>query len=62
MPVFGYGGFLPFALEIFAMCSFLKFIRKNIRAKPALKLAAVVFILVFSAFSFYLIDAFTLVQ
>jgi hypothetical protein len=62
MPVFGYGGFLPFALEVFALYTFLGFIRRQIREKPALKAAAVVLILAFNALSFHLIDTYSLVH
>jgi hypothetical protein len=62
MPIFGYGGFLPFALEVFALYTFLEFIRRRMQTSPALKAAAVVLILAFNALSFYLIDAYSLVH
>jgi hypothetical protein len=62
MPVFGYGGFLPFAIEVFAMFTLLDFVRSRMRAKRAPITAAVVLILAFNAVSFYLIDAHTLVR
>lgn len=62
MPVFGYGGFLPFAIEVFVMYTLLDFIRRRMRARRALKAVAVVIILAFNALSFYLIDAYSLVH
>jgi hypothetical protein len=62
MPVFGYGGFLPFAIEVFAMYTLLDFVRSRMRAKRALTVVAVVLILVFNALSFYLIDTYSLVR
>lgn len=62
MPVLGYGGFLPFALEVFAIYTFLGFIRRQMRARPAFKAVALVFILAFDALVFYLMDVYTLVQ
>jgi hypothetical protein len=62
MPVFGYGGFLPFALEVFAMYSFLEFIRKKMHGRRFLKAALTVLIVVFIALSFHLMDNYSLIQ
>jgi len=61
MPVFGYGGFLPFAIEVFVMYTLLDFIRRRMRARRALKAVAVVIILAFNALCFHLIDTYSLV-
>lgn len=62
MPVFGYGGFFPFALEVFAMYSFLDFVRKKMQGRQSLKTAFVILILAFIALSFHLMDLYTLVR
>ncbi len=62
MPVFGFGGFLPFAIEVFAMYALLEFIRKKMQGKRALKAILVVLILAFNALAFYLMDTYTLIQ
>lgn len=62
MPVFGYGGFLPFALEIFAMYSLLVFIRKKAKGRLTLQTILVILILLFNALAFYLMDTYTLIQ
>ncbi len=61
MPVFGFGGFLPFAIEVFALYALLEFIRKKVQGKPALKATLVVLTLAFNALAFYLMDAYTLI-
>ena len=61
MPVFGYGGFLPFALEVFAMYALLDFIRKKIKGKAGLEASLVVFVAVFNALAFYLMDSYILI-
>ncbi len=61
MPVFGYLGFLPFALEIFGFVQFLAAIREKLRRKPWAMAAATSGLLAFYAVGFALIDKFTLV-
>lgn len=61
MPFLGYTGFLPFALEIFAIYAFLSGLLKKVEQRILLKSLAFVFFLFFFAWSFYLIDAFTVV-
>ena len=62
MPVFGFGGFLPFALEVFAMNTLLDFTRKKTQGRRALQASLVVLTLVFNALAFYLMDTYTLIQ
>jgi len=62
MPLFGYGGFLPFALEVFAIYTFLSFLRRKAQARPILQAVSIALILAFDILSFYLIDTFTLVR
>ncbi|MFC2163574.1 hypothetical protein ACFLT2_01105 [Acidobacteriota bacterium] len=62
MPVFGFGGFLPFAIEVFAMYALLDFLRKKMTGKVALKAILAVLILAFNALAFYLMDTYTLIQ
>jgi len=62
MPVFGYGGFLFFALEIFALYQFLSVLYKKIQRRVILKRFIFVFLLLFYAACFYLIDTFSLQQ
>jgi len=61
MPVFGYTGFLPFALEVFALYQLLFALYKKLQTKIVLKSMIIVFLLMFYAGAFYLIDTFTLV-
>lgn len=60
MPVFGYTGFMPFALEIFAIYYFLSFVHKKLQGRIFLKSVIIVALLIFYAGAFYLIDALTL--
>jgi hypothetical protein len=62
MPVFGYGGFLPFAIEVFAMFTLLDFIRKKAEGKVTLRAALVILIMVFNIVAFHLMDKHTLIQ
>ena len=61
MPVFGYTGFLPFAIEVFALYQFLFALYKKLQRKILLKSMVVILLLLFYAGVFYLIDTFTLV-
>ncbi len=60
MPVFGYTGFLPFALEIFAIYQILLFLNKKMRSRIILKVMVVILLLVAYGGIFYLIDTYTL--
>lgn len=62
MPVFGYTGFLPFALEVFALYQFLFWVYRKLEGKPVVKNMASIFLLLFYGVCFYLIDTFTLVR
>lgn len=62
MPVFGYTGFLPFALEVFVLYQILAFLYEKIQKKILLKSLVITGLLLFYLGSFYLIDTFTLVR
>jgi hypothetical protein len=59
MPIFGYGGFLPFALEVFALYTLIGHIKKRIQGQRALQASVVLLILAFIVFSFHLMDLYT---
>jgi hypothetical protein len=62
MPVFGYTGFLPFALEIFALYQFLIWFYRKLEGRLRVRITASIFLLLFYGVCFYLIDTFTLVR
>ncbi len=62
MPVFGFTGFMPFALEVFAIYQLLLFVYKKLQKKIVLQCLIVILLLLFYAGAFYLIDSFTLVH
>jgi len=62
MPVFGYTGFLPFALEIFALYQILFWVYRKLEGKTLVKIIMSVFLLLFYGGCFYLIDTFSLVR
>ena len=62
MPVFGFTGFMPFALEVFAIYQLLLFVYKKIQKKIVLQSLIVILLLLFYVGAFYLIDSFTLVH
>jgi len=59
MPVFGYGGFLPFALEVFALWSLIQFIKEKIDQSPVFKIISIIFLLGLYTWIFHLMDMFT---
>jgi len=59
MPLFGYGGFLPFALETFAIYGFLNFVYQKIRAKPIARFLFWSGLVAFDLICFYSIDRLT---
>lgn len=61
MPLFGYGGFVPFALEIWAIDVFLRSFYGSVRQKIVLKLAFWIGLFAFDLMGFYLIDRITVV-
>jgi hypothetical protein len=62
MPVFGYTGFMPFALEVFAIYQLLLFVYKKLQKKIVLQCLIAILLLLFYAGAFYLIDCITLVH
>ncbi|UCE20759.1 MAG: hypothetical protein JSV46_00540 [Candidatus Aminicenantes bacterium] len=60
MPVFGYTGFLPFALEIFAIYQILLYLNKKMQSRILLKVMVAILLLVAYGGIFYLIDTYTL--
>jgi hypothetical protein len=61
MPLLGYTGFLPFALEIFAFHEFLLSLRRRLQKKIILKGLAFIVLLFFYIACFHLIDRYTLI-
>ena len=59
MPVFGYTGFLPFALEVFALYQILLYIHKKLQSRILLKVVVFIVLLLAYAGTFMLIDTFT---
>jgi hypothetical protein len=59
MPILGYGGFIPFALEIFAMEAFFRSLYEKLRTRRSLSVLFCVGLLAFDMFAFYLIDLLT---
>ena len=62
MPVFGYTGFLPFALEVFALYQLLFALYKKLQRKVVLKSMIIILLLLFYAGGFYLIDTFSRIR
>ncbi len=62
MPVFGYTGFMPFALEVFAIYQLLLGIYKKLEKRMSLKALIFCCLILFYLLCFYLIDAYTLVR
>jgi hypothetical protein len=62
MPVFGFGGFPPFALEIFAIDALAAGIYGRLKARPGFRAAFWALLLAIDLVSFYLIDIMTVVQ
>jgi hypothetical protein len=60
MPVFGYTGFLPFALEIFAFYCISLFLYRKLKGKVLLKSVIFIVLLFSYAAVFFLIDKFSL--
>ena len=61
MPVFGYLGFLPFALEIFAIWNLALAIQKRVKKSASLSVAIILVLLLFCAASFYLMDKYSVI-
>lgn len=62
MPVLGYTGFMPFALEIFAFNQILFGMFKKLEKRTLLKGLIFFFLILFYIGCFYLIDTFTLIH
>jgi len=61
MPVLGYAGFIPFALEIFVLGVFLDSVYRSIKAKAAFRYAFLAALIVFDLLCFHLIDRFSVI-
>ncbi len=62
MPVFGYTGFMPFALEVFAFYQLLGWLRKKMEKQIVIKASIFLLLILFYLGCFYLIDSFSLVR
>lgn len=61
MPVLGYFGFLPFALEVYAILALMFYLMKKLSGRRSLQIAIYVLLLVFYVACFMLIDRFTMI-
>lgn len=61
MPVFGYTGFMPFALEVFAFYQLFVWAHRKLEKKIFLKTLFFLFFIIFYLGCFYLIDVHTLI-
>ena len=62
MPVFGYLGFLPFALEIFAIWNLALAVQKRVKKSVMLSTVVILALLLFCFASFHLMDKFSVVH
>jgi len=62
MPVFGYTGFMPFALEIFAFYQLFLWLRSKFEKRIHIKTFTYAFLIFFYLGCFYLIDSYSLVR
>ncbi len=62
MPVFGYTGFMPFALEIFAFYQLFGWVRKELEKRILIKTSLFLLLIFFYLGCFYLIDTHSLVR
>jgi hypothetical protein len=62
MPVFGYTGFMPFALEIFAFYQLFTWAKKALEKRILIKASLFIFLVIFYLGCFYLIDSYSLVR
>ncbi len=62
MPVFGYTGFMPFALEIFAFYQLFAWMQKEIKKRILAKTLIFSFLIFVYLGCFYLIDTYSLIQ
>ena len=59
MPVLGYLGFMPFALEVFVLWQFIIHTKERLVGRPVLKATGVILLILFDLFAFNLIDLHT---
>jgi hypothetical protein len=62
MPVFGYTGFMPFALEIFAFYQLFAWVLKKLEKRTLIKALIFLLLILFYLGCFYLIDSYSLVH
>jgi hypothetical protein len=62
MPVFGYTGFMPFALEIFAFYQLFGWMRKKLEKRSLAQTLTFILLILFYLGCFYLIDSYSLIQ
>ncbi len=62
MPIFGYLGFLPFSLEVFALFQFLTWVLEKFENRRWLKVPSLIIFFLICGLSFHLIDKTTLVR
>ena len=62
MPVFGYTGFMPFALEVFAFYQLSLWLRRKLEKRIVIKASIFSLLILFYLGCFYLIDSFSLVR
>jgi hypothetical protein len=59
MPLLGYFGFIPFALEIYAVFQLFLYFKKKLKNKTFLKYLIIAFGFIFDLIVFYLIDVYS---
>jgi len=62
MPVFGFGGFPPFALEVFVIVALVRGLYRRLERRPAFRAAFWAALVAFDLVCFYLIDTMTVVR
>jgi hypothetical protein len=61
MPIFGYTGFMPFALEVFVFYQLFTWVQKRLEKRYGVKAFFFILFLLFYLGCFYLIDSYTLI-
>jgi hypothetical protein len=62
MPVFGYAGFIPFALEVFAFYQLSLWMKRKLDKNIPAKILFFLFLILFYLGCFHLIDTYSLVR
>lgn len=62
MPIFGYTGFMPFALEIFAIFQLFTWVLRKLGKRIIIKILIFIFLILSYLECFYMIDTYSLVQ